>query len=179
MKHIMLIACASLLAPAAADAGNWSLEFSFGSPAYKRLATASYQVCRETWVSARYETVRQPVVIPARTARRYVPAVYEWRYDHHGHRRRVCVQRAGFRTVVVRPARTVYRTERVLVRGHYEYTCKAGCRKHGAYRKHRDHRVHGVDRGHRGHRRQEIRRRDHRRGRHGEHGYGIHVRYER
>jgi hypothetical protein len=88
------------------------------------------------------------------------------------------VQRAGFRTVVVRPARTVYRTERVLVRGHYEYTCKAGCRKHRAYREHRGHRQQ-VDRRHRGHHRQEIRRRDHRRGRHDEHGYGIHVRYER
>ena len=89
MKHIMLIACASLLAPAAADAGNWSLEFSYGSPAYKRLAAASYRACREIWVPAYYDTVKRPVVIPARTTRRYRPAVYEWRYDHHGRRRRV------------------------------------------------------------------------------------------
>ena len=178
MKHIMLIACASLLAPAAADAGNWSLEFSFGSPGYERLAAASHRVRRETWVPAHYETVRRPVVIPARTARRYVPAVYEWRYDHHGRRRRVCVQRAGFRTVIVRPARTVYRAERVFVRGHYESTHEAGRRKHSGYRKHRGRRQHGVDRKHRGDHRQEIRRRDHRRGGRIDHGYGIHVRYE-
>ena len=178
MKHIMLIACASLLAPAAADAGNWSLEFSYGSPGYKRLAAASHRACREIWVPSHYDTVKRPVVIPARTARRYQPAVYDWRYDDCGRRRRVRVQRAGFRTVIVRPARTVYRAERVFVRGHYESTCKAGygCDKQRTHGKR--HGKNRADRGQRGEHKQEIRRRDHRRGERIKHGYGVHVRYE-